>query len=67
MTIKTILVPLYDSALDTVVVDAAAKLAGQLNAHLESPSDFTSRCNCSSFATAEFANDALSSWRMHSI
>ena len=36
MTIKTILAPLYDSALDTVVVDAAAKLAGQFNAHLES-------------------------------
>jgi len=35
MTIKTILAPLYDSALDTVVVDAAAKLAGQFNAHLE--------------------------------
>jgi nucleotide-binding universal stress UspA family protein len=35
MTIKTILAPLYDSALDTVVVDAAAKLAAQFNAHLE--------------------------------
>ena len=35
MTVKTILAPLYDSALDTVVVDAAAKLAVQFNAHLE--------------------------------
>ena len=35
MTIKTILAPLYDNALDTVVVDAAAKLAVQFNAHLE--------------------------------
>ena len=35
MTIKTVLAPLYDSALDTGVVDAAAKLAVQFNAHLE--------------------------------
>ncbi len=35
MAVKTILAPLYDSALDTVVVDAAAKLAVQFNAHLE--------------------------------
>jgi nucleotide-binding universal stress UspA family protein len=35
MTIKTVLAPLYDSSLDTVVVDAAAKLAAQFNAHLE--------------------------------
>jgi nucleotide-binding universal stress UspA family protein len=35
MPIKTILVPLYDGALDTVVVDAAAKLAGKFNAHIE--------------------------------
>ena len=35
MTIKTVLAPLYDSAPDTVVVDAAAKLAVQFNAHLE--------------------------------
>jgi nucleotide-binding universal stress UspA family protein len=35
MTIKTVLAPLYDSELDTVVVDAATKLAAQFNAHLE--------------------------------
>lgn len=35
MTIKTILAPLYDSALDTVVVNAAAKLASLFDAHLE--------------------------------
>jgi nucleotide-binding universal stress UspA family protein len=35
MTIKTILAPLYDDALDTVVVDAAVKLAGKFDAHLE--------------------------------
>ena len=35
MTIKTILAPLYDSALDSVVIDAAAKLAGRFDAHLE--------------------------------
>ena len=35
MPITTILVPLYDGALDTVVVDAAAKLAGKFNAHIE--------------------------------
>lgn len=35
MAIKTVLTPLYDSALDTLVVDAAAKLARQFNAHIE--------------------------------
>jgi len=35
VAIKTVLAPLYDSALDTVVVDAATKLASQFGAHLE--------------------------------
>ncbi len=35
MAIQTVLAPLYDSALDTIVVDAAAKLAAKFYAHLD--------------------------------
>jgi nucleotide-binding universal stress UspA family protein len=35
VTINTILAPLYDDALDTIVLDAAAKLAVKFGAHLE--------------------------------
>ena len=65
MTIKTVLAPLYDSALDTVVVDAAAKLAAQFNAHLETllmrvSVDVASEFICSRIYMPSAANIAAS-------
>ena len=59
MTIKTILAPLFDSALDTVVVDAAAKLAIQFNAHLETLLLRVSVNVASEFISKGFRNKAL--------
>lgn len=59
MTIKTVLAPLYDSALDTIVLDASAKLAIQFDAHLEAlllkaPLDLASRFINSGLDTEQF-------------
>lgn len=59
MTIKTVLAPLYDSALDAVVIDAAAKLASQFNAHLETlllrePIDFAAGFTSSRIDTRHY-------------
>lgn len=59
MTIKTVLAPLFDSALDAVVVDASTKLAIQFDAHLEAlllkaPLDLASRFTSSGFDTEQF-------------
>lgn len=59
MTIKTVLAPLYDSALDAVVLDASTKLAIQFDAHLEAlllkaPLDLASRFTSSGLDTEQF-------------